>query len=43
MVCNQSKTSMEKQLAKRQLTLKSLDNNSWFIDVEKLLHHDMFG
>ena len=37
-VCNQAETSIEKQLARRQLSIKAMDSNSWFIDVENILY-----
>lgn len=35
-VCLQSESSVEKRLARRQLSVKSLDSNSSFINVKKL-------
>ena len=36
-VCRQSDESIEKRLAIRQITVKTLKSNSWFISVKKLL------
>lgn len=36
-VCLQSEHSIEKRLARRQLSVKTLDSNSWFVHVRKLL------
>ena len=35
-ICRLSKSSVEKQLAVRQLVIKKLDSNSWFVVVRKL-------
>lgn len=35
-ICRLSKSSVEKQLAVRQLTVKTLDSHSWFVAVRKL-------
>ena len=36
-VCHQSERSIEKRLAIRQTTVKSMKSKSWFIDIKKLL------
>ena len=36
-ICHQSETSIEKRLAIRQTTVKSMKSKSWFIDIKKLL------
>lgn len=36
-ICRLHNSSVEKQIALRQLTIKSMDSNSWFIAVKKLL------
>ncbi|CAG2195543.1 unnamed protein product [Mytilus edulis] len=36
-ICNQDESSTEKQLARRQISVKSLDSNSWFIQLKKIL------
>jgi len=41
-VCNQAETSIEKQLARRQLSIKAMNSNSWFIDVENILYKCLF-
>ena len=38
MYVNQAETSIEKQLARRQLSIKAMNSNSWFIDVENILY-----
>ena len=36
-VCHQPANSIEKQLAVRQTTVKSMKSNSWFVEVKKIL------
>lgn len=36
-ICNQSESCLEKQLARRQLSVKTMNSNSWFIYVQQLL------
>ena len=36
-ICRQEDSSVEKQIAWRQLTVKTLESNSWFIAVKKIL------
>ena len=36
-VCHQPENSIEKQLAVRQSSVKSINSNSWFIEVKKVL------
>ncbi|CAG2248396.1 unnamed protein product [Mytilus edulis] len=36
-ICNQDESSTEKQLARRQISVKSLDSNNWFIQIKKIL------
>ena len=36
-ICRQEDSSVEKQIAWRQLTVKTLKSNSWFIAVKKIL------
>ena len=41
-MCRQSNESIEKRLAIRQTTVKTLKSNSWFIGVKKVLwKHDL--
>ena len=36
-ICRLEETAVEKQLARRQLAVKSLDSNSWYISIRKFL------
>ncbi|CAG2221649.1 unnamed protein product [Mytilus edulis] len=36
-VCTQPNESLEKQLARRQLCIKSMNSNSWFIEVKTIM------
>ena len=36
-ICRLEETAVEKQLARRQLAVKSLDSNSWYIAIRKFL------
>ena len=36
-ICDQSEASLEKRIARRQLDVKSMDSNSWFIDVQRII------
>jgi hypothetical protein len=36
-ICSQNEESIEKQLARRQLAVKSNNSNSWFVVIKKLL------
>ena len=36
-ICCQCEQSVEKRLGRRQLTVKSIDSYSWFIDIRKIL------
>ena len=36
-ICNQAEDSVEKTLVRRQLIVKSNENNSWFIVIENIL------
>ena len=36
-ICRLGETSVEKQLAMRQLAVKSIDSNSWYIAIRKIL------
>ena len=42
-VCHQPGNTIEKRLAIRQTTVKSLKRNSWFIEVKKVLWKYDFG
>ena len=35
--CNQKKDSIEKRLARRQYSVKTVKSNSWFIEVKRVL------
>lgn len=36
-ICHQDENSLEKRLARRQLTVKDMNSHSWFIDVQKFI------
>ena len=36
-ICNQEEKSIEKLLARQQLRTKTINSNSWFIEIKKML------
>ena len=41
-MCNQNEDSIEKRLTRRQYSIKTVNSNSWFMDVKsKLLIYDL--
>jgi len=36
-ICNQADNSIEKNLARRQLIVKSKESSSWFIEIKYIL------